>query len=91
MTTTLEQWIHDATRGLGRWAQRRVATEISQHYDEACRGAVEGGLGAEEAEALALDSLGDAEEACVRFQQTHLTVEEEYKLSKLLSNNDDEI
>ena len=84
-TYTLEHWLDYATKGLGRWARKRVATEIAGHYDEAYHRAVDRGLGADEAEALALESLGDADEACTRFKKTHLTLEEEHKLSKMLS------
>ena len=86
-TLALETWLKDATQGLGHWAKHRIETEITAHYEKAYQVALGKGHAEEDAKVVALESLGDAEEARARFRKTELTEKEEAKLSKWLAQS----
>ena len=84
-TLALETWLKDATQGLGHWAKHRIETEITAHYEKAYQVALGKGHAEEDAKVVALESLGDAEEARARFKKTHLSMREERHLNSYMN------
>jgi hypothetical protein len=76
MTTTFEIWLARATRRLSREAAAQVWSEIREHYDAAKENAMEHGSSIEEAEQLALETLGDAKTANRQYRKVMLTAGE---------------
>lgn len=73
MKDSFKIWLSIATRDIGRLGKERIETEITQHYDEAYRAALDSGHSDDEAKAIAVDSFGDAELAQKRFRKLYLT------------------
>jgi len=71
--TGLDRWLLQATRHLSRDSTARVRTEIQEHYEAGRDAAICGGASEDEAEQLALTSLGDAKTANCQYRQVLLT------------------
>jgi hypothetical protein len=85
MTPTLQQWLNTATQDIGLLGKQRIESEITAHWERALQVAIENGHSEEEARAIALEFLGDANEAQKRFSKTHLTRFEEHTLNGYMS------
>ena len=84
MSSSLQHCLEEATQSNGNWTKKRIQSDITVHYDEAYRVAVVAGHTEAEAEAQALESLGDATSARKRFRKSHWTTNEERHLQNLI-------
>jgi hypothetical protein len=73
MTSELERWMREASRGLSRESAGRVRVEIQEHYDAALESATDGGAATHEAERLAMTTLGDAAKVNCQYRKVMLT------------------
>jgi len=73
MTSGLELWLMDATRGLSHDSTSQVWTEIQEHYESAREAAVSSGATPAEAEHVALTALGSARAANCQYRRVLLT------------------
>ena len=71
--TPIDAWLKKATRHLSKDSASRVRTEIQDHYESEREAAVNRGLGAEEADCLAVTGLGDARAANREYRKVLLT------------------
>lgn len=69
----LDDWLKEATRHLARESAATVRREIGEHYESAREAAMANGHSAEEADRLALYSLGDAKLANCQYREVLLT------------------
>ncbi|MEO8027711.1 MAG: hypothetical protein ABI823_14610 [Bryobacteraceae bacterium] len=76
MSRLLNDWLEQATRCLSRDARLRVRTEIQEHYDLARETALDGGSTRGEADGIALNALGNPNEANRQYRQVLLTAAE---------------
>lgn len=72
----LDTWFDIASDGLTEEAQRDIALEINDHYDQAYDDAIDDGTDPVDANEQALQSLGDPYEARKGFRKVHLTNDE---------------
>jgi hypothetical protein len=71
--TILDSWLKRATRHLSKASIAQVRTEIQQHCESARETAMNSGSTSEEADRLALTSLGDAMAANRQYRKVLLT------------------
>ncbi len=71
--SALEIWLREATRGLAADSAAQVRREIGEHYESAREATVVGGSSAEEADRLAMRTLGDAGMANCQYRKVLLT------------------
>ena len=71
--TTFDQWLEIVTGRLCNDAWPRVASELTEHYQEALAAHLEAGHSQADAEHLALAGLGSARAARRRLERVHLT------------------
>ena len=76
-TSLLQNWLNSATLGIGRIGKHRIESEISAHYEQAYREALDAGYTENEAETNAVNALGNPEKARKGFRKTHLSKREE--------------
>jgi hypothetical protein len=69
----LDDWLREATRQLARESAATVRREIQDHYESAREAAMADGRSAEEADRIAIDSLGDAKTANCQYRRVLLT------------------
>ncbi len=69
----LEDWLRVATRRLARESAATVRREIAEHYQSAREDAMANGISAEEADRIAMNSLGDAKTANCQYREVLLT------------------
>lgn len=69
----LNSWLRQATRHLAKDSAAQVRTEIQEHYEEARDAAFIDGATADEADRIALRSLGDAKTANRQYRRVLLT------------------
>ena len=74
---TLETWLRRATRHLSATSAAQVRSEIQAHYESARDEALGGGAAPEEADRMALASLGDASTAGRHYRKVLLTTSED--------------
>ena len=82
----LENWLRLATRRLSTQAAAQVRGEISEHYDLARQAAIQTGVSADEADRVAVASLGDPKTANCQYCKVLLTSTE----ARLLADGDAE-
>jgi len=78
----LDDWLREATRHLARESAATVRREIRDHYESAREAAFADGHSAEEAETIAVNSLGDAKTAKCQYRRVLLTSAEAGMLRK---------
>ncbi len=78
----LESWLQQATRHLAKESAAQVRAEIQEHYESAREDCIAGGATADEADRLALNSLGDPRMANRQYRQVLLTSGEARVLRK---------
>jgi hypothetical protein len=83
----LESWLSSAMLGLALFERRRIYEEISAHVADAIAHQTAQGLSAPDAEARAIQDLGDPQAARVAFQRTCYTLADEIRLEKLLGRS----
>ncbi len=71
--STLDGWLGVATRGLAADSIAQVRREIGEHYESAREAAITDGISAEEADRIAVRTLGDAKTANCQYRQVLLT------------------
>jgi len=71
--TGLDSWLRDATRHLAADSAAQVRREIGEHYESALEAAIADGSSGEEADRIAINSLGDAKMANCQYRQALLT------------------
>ncbi|MBX7257774.1 MAG: permease prefix domain 1-containing protein [Candidatus Hydrogenedentes bacterium] len=76
-------WIATATSGLCADAVTRIREELLPHYEDTVEHLIREGAGREEAEAQAVQQLGNARKAQRGFRRTNLTVMEQKRLTDL--------
>ena len=74
---TLETWLKQATRHLSATSAAQVRSEIQEHYESARDEALGAGAAPEEADRMALASLGDAATAGRQYRRVLLTTSED--------------
>jgi hypothetical protein len=79
---TLESWLVRATKCLSAESRAMVRAEISDHYEASREEAIAGGAALYEAEAMALQTLGDPARANRLYRRSLLTSSEATLLSK---------
>jgi len=72
----LNLWLRRATRSLAKDSAAKVRAEILHHYEEARENAIHSGSAPEEAESIALQSLGDAKTVNCQYRRVLLTASE---------------
>ena len=77
---TLETWLKQATRHLSATSTALVRSEIQEHYESARDEALSGGASPEDADRMALASLGDAATAGRHYRRVLLTTSEDLLL-----------
>src|SRR5579862_9657292 len=70
---TLETWLKQATRHLSATSAAQVRSEIREHYESARDEALAAGAASEEADRMALASLGDAATGGRQYRKVMLT------------------
>jgi hypothetical protein len=71
--TSLDRWLEQATRCLSKDSTAQVRKEIQEHYESEREAAVSQGIKAEEADRLAVASLGTAKAANGQYRKVLLT------------------
>ncbi len=79
---SLEAWLRRATCHLSAASCTQVRTEIQEHYESAREAAMSGGATAEQADRVAVASLGEAKAANRQYRKVLLTASE----ARLLGN-----
>lgn len=74
--SSLDTWLNEATRLLCASAKQRVRAEVTSHYEVARVEMLRNGATEDEAEAHALESLGNAKLAWRKFCRTYYTTAE---------------
>jgi hypothetical protein len=74
---TLETWLKQATRHLSATSAAQVRSEIQEHYESARDEALGAGAAPEDADRMALASLGDAATAGRQYRKVLLTTSED--------------
>jgi len=74
--SALEEWLREATRSLASESTAMVRREIQDHYEAAREAAIADGHSAEQADMIAVTSLGDAQTANRQYRQVLLTAAE---------------
>lgn len=74
--TTLDSWLKQAVRGLSRDSAETVWREIEEHYEAAREAAVASGVGAQQADEMAVQALGDPCVANRQYRKVLLTKSE---------------
>ncbi len=80
-------WLDSATLGLALSERGRIQDEISAHVSDATAHQIAQGLSELDAEARAIQDLGDPRAARAAFQRTCYTVSDERRLEKLLGRS----
>ncbi len=87
MSHRLESWLASATLGLALSERGRIVEEISAHVANAIAYQTAQGLTESEAEARAIEDLGDSHAARAAFLRTCYTVSDEIRLERLLGRS----
>ena len=87
MNIYLESWLASATLDLALSERQRIFDEISAHVSDAIAHQTAQGVTQADAEARAIEDLGDAQVARAAFQRTCYTVSDERRLEKLLGRS----
>ena len=87
MNLPLENWLANATLDLALSERQRIHEEISTHVRDARDHLLEQGLSELDAEARAIQDLGDPRAARAAFLKTCYTVSDERRLEKLLGRS----
>jgi hypothetical protein len=81
--SSLEEWMVIATKGLTDSSRDRVKVEIEAHFTEAYEEVIGQGLNSQEAEIVALQTLGDPKKSNRALKKELLTLTDENYLRKM--------
>ena len=87
MNHRLESWLASATLDLALSERQRIHDEVSAHVGDAIAHQTAQGLSEPDAEARAIQDLGDPQAARAAFQRTCYTLSDEHRLEKLLGRS----